>query len=196
VDPYYKPTEIRLDLSPDPTFTRRFGKRVKALGGSYDHVRGYANRRHVHMPFETSEQRDLVDAMLQTYPMGGWRKKGTTVVFGCAQRTYPQSWMKVFEVPLNSTEPLKDAARSFCKTYDNAIQRKIIDPVGLRRREKEAECQKLQAQRQLDDFRARCEAATTLVEFSALASEIESESFCWDQRAEILKALRNLHKVH
>lgn len=47
--------ELQLSVLLCPDFPRRFGKRVKAAGGSYSSCRGHDHRRYVHLPLPGNE---------------------------------------------------------------------------------------------------------------------------------------------
>lgn len=46
----HRPNLVSLDISPDPVFTRKFGKRLKNIGGNYHGVRGQCRDRLVRIP--------------------------------------------------------------------------------------------------------------------------------------------------
>ncbi len=74
-DEHYLDAEtVELHISPDPGFVKKYGKRLKAAGGSYRHARGYASSRIVFVPFTHP---DLADAILRDFP----GSKKTTVIF-------------------------------------------------------------------------------------------------------------------
>jgi len=60
-------TAVELHLSPCPTFTKRFGRRVKALGGRYSDCRGSSYKRFVTVPVAIPEGRVLVDVLVAAY---------------------------------------------------------------------------------------------------------------------------------
>lgn len=55
---------VRVDIGADPKFTRKFGQRVKAVGGRYSDVRGHCERRYVHLP---ACALPLADEIARTY---------------------------------------------------------------------------------------------------------------------------------
>lgn len=67
---------LELHLSIDPALPRRYGGRIKALGGSYQPCRGYSMQRFAHVP-ATVEGYALADRLLREYPH---RDDGSTVV--------------------------------------------------------------------------------------------------------------------
>lgn len=54
---------VRVQFSDLDSFTRRFGKKIRALGGDFSECRGHTHERTVYMP-TTPEACALLDAML------------------------------------------------------------------------------------------------------------------------------------
>jgi len=71
------PKSIRVDLNSSPRFTKRYGQRVKDLGGTYSYCRGHHSTRYVQVPLEkASEAANLIREMIRDFG-----PKVTTVVF-------------------------------------------------------------------------------------------------------------------
>lgn len=57
-------TSVQLKVPIEKSFTRKFGKRVKALGGSYDQCRGsYSSRRRIYFDWSLEGQELLEDIL-------------------------------------------------------------------------------------------------------------------------------------
>ena len=76
-----------LHLFPSTEFTKKFGKKVKAAGGTYSACRGYCDRRYVTVPSTCVE---LIDALLAAYPTGR-----TCAVLRTPSRFSRPSWVVV-----------------------------------------------------------------------------------------------------
>lgn len=69
-----------LHLNPSSEFAKKFGKKVKAAGGTYSSCRGYCDTRYVTVPSACVE---LIDALLAAYPdpcSGRRGRRGTCAV--------------------------------------------------------------------------------------------------------------------
>ena len=53
-----------IHCKPDAAFTRKYGRKVKAVGGSYGDCRGYAETRYVVIP-DSPEGRKVADAVIR-----------------------------------------------------------------------------------------------------------------------------------
>jgi hypothetical protein len=91
----YRPEAVELHLCARAQFTRVYGKRVKAAGGTYSAVRGSnVHKRYVQVPIA---ERELINELLDRYRGG----KLTTVVFRNFNRcpvSLP-SWVVVKKAP-------------------------------------------------------------------------------------------------
>lgn len=70
-----------LRLPAEPTFTKKFGRRIKAVGGDYDHCRGYVEVRHVAMPWgdEGKSIRKLLQDIVRHYRGSDSERHGNSV---------------------------------------------------------------------------------------------------------------------
>lgn len=76
------PEEMELHIYGNPEMPKRFGAKVKALGGSYSACRGYESTRFVYLPL-TTEGFALAEELVAAYPDAGQ----TTVIFRGKART-------------------------------------------------------------------------------------------------------------
>ena len=85
-----------MHLSSSPAFTRRFGKKVKALGGRYSHCRGDCSKRFVTLP-TTPEGALLADEIVRVHPSFSRSRgrRGTTVIARRCTPRAPQAWVDV-----------------------------------------------------------------------------------------------------
>ena len=63
------PTEIRLNLDTAPSLPKKYGKKIKAVGGRYDSARGNAGSRQVCLPLKA---RELADKLATEYYCSGY----------------------------------------------------------------------------------------------------------------------------
>jgi len=102
------PYGVRLDLRNDPEFVKKFGKKVKAAGGSYSECRGHQSTRFVTLP---CEQEALINEIWAAF--GGWErtnkksgeKMGTMVVTLPGGYSSLPAWVTVHDVAMTDPDP-------------------------------------------------------------------------------------------
>lgn len=65
---------LELHLSGNPDLPKKFGARIKAVGGRYNAVRGYGHDRYVTIP---ATETALADALIKNFAKG----KGTCIIW-------------------------------------------------------------------------------------------------------------------
>jgi hypothetical protein len=109
------------------TLPKRYGKKIKALGGEYTECRGNQTTRFVNLPW-TEEGRAIAKALVSEYGAGG---KGTPVVIrgidmSGIEEVYLQAWMEVFYVHREVEDPMADLLKKFEVAWSHALQRGVI----------------------------------------------------------------------
>lgn len=98
--------EIHCNASPD--FTRKYGRKVKAVGGTYSVCRGYSEKRYVKIP-NTPEGRKVADAVIREFGRyhGSGRKNSCVVISrGVVEPIYAnpnittKNWLDMSWVPV------------------------------------------------------------------------------------------------
>lgn len=124
------PERIRVDISPDPDFTKRgWGMRVRKLGGSYSECRGYSDKRFVNLPF-TADGRILANQLTKAFPKPPLfsgkksRDKVTWVAENLPIGT--PSWVAVHEVDSKAEFPDEDFIRQYQAALEQARARGFI----------------------------------------------------------------------
>lgn len=87
------PTKVVLRLYPETKLTRKYGKKINAMGGRYERLNGDSAERWVHLPL-TQEGIELANVLLAEYPLpekSGRKKLPTAVSFG-GIRGMPYRW--------------------------------------------------------------------------------------------------------
>jgi hypothetical protein len=124
------PERIRVDISPDPDFTKRgWGMRVRKIGGEYSECRGYADKRFVTLPFN-ADGRALASSLTKTFPTPptfrgkGNRNKVTWVAEGLPVGT--PAWVAVHEVDKDADWPDEEFVRLYQAALRQARGRGIV----------------------------------------------------------------------
>jgi hypothetical protein len=68
---------VELHLSPSTEFTRKYGKKVKAVGGNYSQVRGNSFQRFVTVP---ASEKELIDNLVTEFPKRNSNERGTVMI--------------------------------------------------------------------------------------------------------------------
>lgn len=119
------PGSVELHLNPDPSLPRRFGKRIKKMGGSYRAARGHADTRFVSIPW-TAEGRDLANTLVEQFGRDFGSKKTVCIMRGGEiKHTFP-AWVVVQNVPTKCADPMAAALGLYQGKFDQAVKRKII----------------------------------------------------------------------
>ena len=64
--PFPMATSVCLHITTDPTFTRKYGKKVKEAGGYYSSVIGLTSTRYVFIPFDPRNF-ELIDKIVEKF---------------------------------------------------------------------------------------------------------------------------------
>jgi hypothetical protein len=110
-EPFLGPEHIELRLSGDPDFPKKFGKRVKAVGGSYTEARGGFTDRFVTLP---AAALDLADEISATFGLRHLILRGGSASGLAAANTV---WMRT-----KSTVPGFRASTAVAFLYTNLVQ--------------------------------------------------------------------------
>jgi hypothetical protein len=89
-------TSIELHLGSSPDLPKRYGRKIKAMGGSYRAARGHDTTRFVHIP-ATDEGLALCDVLRDQF--GSYFRTGqrvATVIFRGPETRNLQAWQHVF----------------------------------------------------------------------------------------------------
>jgi hypothetical protein len=124
-------TKIELHLSPCPELVKRYGKRIKAIGGSYSACRGYDTKRFVDIP-ATDEGLILCDVLRDQFaPMnrkGQRRRQRATVILRGPMTHRLQAWQHVLGAGRYSwVDPKLDLA-AMMRAWDVKIRATIANP--------------------------------------------------------------------
>lgn len=178
----YRPTRIELQLGGSSSFTaRRFGQKVKALGGRYNECRGLLEVRGVHLEL-TPAGIELAQELLREFPASYHRADQTPVVY----RGFPgmlKPWATV-----QKGEDLEKTTAAFVAGYEQHVQRGLA-----------ASAETLEAAAQTEA--ARVALAETMlspvIELIAKAQELEGFALlgCLVKLAKAVKAARGCEAV-
>lgn len=115
-----QPKTVELHLRADAELPKRFGQRIKAVGGGYSKCRGHTDKRFVKVPINEIE---LINELITTFP----DYRSTTVIFrGMSVRLgNASSAVTVHSVPEGET--IAVAWQAFVVALRNEIVQKALD---------------------------------------------------------------------
>jgi hypothetical protein len=160
------PYSIRMDLRNDPEFVKKYGKKVKAVGGSYSECRGHQSTRFVVLP---SSEDVLINTIWAEF--GGadrinkksGEKMGTMVAQSVALSNHLPAWVTVQEISVKDPDPAYALRCNLAQALLHARARAIHGAdVPLTLAEKEAHDQAL-AEKKAAVEKARREEAQSAV---------------------------------
>lgn len=130
IHPIYRATHVELHIAADPTFTRKWGKRVKIVGGSYSDIRGHAYKRYVMLPFN-EQTASLVEGIVddcrcEVMVFRGQRNRSGLQAWGTVVSFRRDGYRKVSQ----ETTRVEFAVRKIAAAYHQHIERGMIDPYG------------------------------------------------------------------
>jgi len=120
------------------TLPKRYGKRIKALGGEYTECRGHQTTRYVDLPW-TEDGQALANKLVAEYGSGG--EKGTPIVIkgvdmSGIEESYLQAWIVVHNVAKRGDDPMGELLARYQKAFSSALERGVVhekivmEPVG------------------------------------------------------------------
>jgi hypothetical protein len=122
------PQKLELHLSKDSYLPKRFGKRIRALGGTYSSVRGNKHMRFVHLPND-DPGRLLANQLIKQFAMG---LRNTVVLRGI---THPRpdlresclpAWVVCHQASPKDDSPLAAVFAEYEKKWVEAERRHLI----------------------------------------------------------------------
>lgn len=126
------PCSVRLDLKEDPEFVKKYGKKVKAAGGTYSTARVRGNGRYVTLP---TTERELAAKIWKDF--GGYARlnsKSYEKRLGCivihpAMLGYHglPAWTTVHHISLDSEDPIGAVILQFAVSILSARGRGISE---------------------------------------------------------------------
>ena len=138
LDRFREATDIELHVNGNTALTKRFGKKIKAAGGTYSECRGHSYKRFVTLPIEGNEA--LINALATEFYLADYarlkakdangfnktRDKGMVVVFRYGSKL--PAWADVVNVP--KTEDMLGAALNLYRAnVQSAVERGILHEV-------------------------------------------------------------------
>jgi hypothetical protein len=128
-----RPAELELHLGSDPELVRKFGHKIKKIGGRYDKCLGHKVTRYVHVPLTTGEPDDpgleLANELIKLYGVPLRRNKGKVVVIVRGHCANLEAWIEVQYVDKKSVTPAEDALGGFEAALRIALKRRIVEAV-------------------------------------------------------------------
>lgn len=115
------PKSMELHLGASPLFVRTHGKRVKAVGGRYTHVRGDRTTRYVTLPFKATE---VIESCIREY---GSSK--VTVIMRGTKGSVP-SWVTVQKVSRDLPRPWARVANAYGDALGHMVDRGLATVVA------------------------------------------------------------------
>jgi hypothetical protein len=121
------PQKLELHLNKDSYLPKRFGKRIRSLGGTYSSVRGNKHVRFVHLP-NNDQGRCLADQLIKLFSMG---LRNTVVLRGILhprpllESTLP-AWVVVHHASPRDDSPLAAVFAEYEKKWAEAQRRHLI----------------------------------------------------------------------
>lgn len=172
------PYGVRLDLNNDPAFVKKFGKRVKAAGGSYSECRGHQETRFVNLP---CSEEALINAIWAEF--GRWestskksgKKKGVMVATLPTGYSGLPAWVTVHQVEMSDPDPAYALRCNLAQALLHARERGLSDSVSapLTVAEKEAHDAELAAKKAAVEKARREEAESAVGALWALCATPE-----------------------
>lgn len=171
-----QPTSFELHINSDPDFTKKFGKKVKAIGGHYRACRGYQTTRFVHIP-NTEEGRELAQAILDEFAFDSVKpdkfhlRKTSTVISRGLPLLLP-SWAIV-----HYTKSIDEALSMLAKNLESKAAVEIFDRLSREEKAKESRDRRRQeVERLTESLRGHPElsrAVEIFTDFIAATAEVE-----------------------
>jgi hypothetical protein len=123
------PGEFELHLNNDPALPKKYGRKVRGIGGSYTSARGYEDTRIVRLP-NTSEGRAMANVLAKAFfrPSTGSSKTGTIImreVPGLTSYATP-SWVTVRYFLREVDDPVAVCLASYENAFRQAAERGLI----------------------------------------------------------------------
>lgn len=111
------PDKIELHLAPfgQIDFCKKYGRKIKALGGTYTNCRGYSDRRFVTIPWN-EKNKELMNELIRNF-----QTKRTLAIIRLGWHSTLPSYIVVCELPkVLPDDPMKWVLNSFELKYLNA----------------------------------------------------------------------------
>jgi hypothetical protein len=117
------PRTVRVDLTRNSDFVKKFGKKVKSLGGHYSECRGHGSARYVTLPIAkiSDERLAEVTALIGQLVKEFGPSSLTTFVFETSGGAGIPAWVEV-----QRDTSFEHALASYWTAMENAIERKLM----------------------------------------------------------------------
>ena len=182
------PYQVRLDLNTDPTFVKKYGKKVKEVGGSYDAARGQISHRFVYLPIAAES---LINDVWREFGSWDHTSKKTGEKMGTMVATIPggynnlPAWVTVHNVSLVDPDPAYALRCKLALALLSARKQGLATDLAVTQAEKDAHEAKLQADKQKLLGERSAEATAALCALGELLSTSEGRSKLYNATLEL-----------
>lgn len=160
-----KYNSIELHLNSSPEFTKKYGKKVKELKGTYNKCRGYSSERFVTIPVN-EESKPVIQKIFNEFG-----KKKTTVIPRGINGPYTGSLSAVMYVSKRTEDLFSVVEVSLQKNLEYRLENGWMSPVVLPTQEERIAEKKKNLKDKIESLKSALEKA------EAELAEVESEEF-------------------